>query len=99
MTPWRPPYRPGVAGTGSAAGGPSGEGYNNRERVAERVGLMERPGFERFAVVGHDRGGRVAYRVGPTSSSAYRKPVIPAPSRSRWVGQLPVTPCRFRYSM
>jgi haloacetate dehalogenase len=44
-------------------GGPLGEGYSNRERAAELVDLMERLGFERFAVVGHDRGARVAYRM------------------------------------
>jgi haloacetate dehalogenase len=47
----------------SAPGGPLGEGYSNRERAAELVEVMARLGFERFAVVGHDRGGRVAYRM------------------------------------
>jgi haloacetate dehalogenase len=47
----------------SAPGGPSGEGYSNRERATELAELMARLGFERFSVVGHDRGGRVAYRM------------------------------------
>jgi haloacetate dehalogenase len=47
----------------SAPGGPLGEGYSNRERAAELVELMARLGHTRFAVVGHDRGGRVAYRM------------------------------------
>ena len=47
----------------SAPGGELGEGYSNRERAAELVELMSRLGFERFSVVGHDRGGRVAYRM------------------------------------
>jgi haloacetate dehalogenase len=47
----------------SAPGGPLGEGYGKREMAAELVELMARLGFERFAVVGHDRGGRVAYRM------------------------------------
>jgi haloacetate dehalogenase len=47
----------------SAPGGPLGEGYSNRERAAELVDLMSRLGFDRFSVVGHDRGGRVAYRM------------------------------------
>src|SRR5918997_6718515 len=42
----------------SAPGGPRGEGYSNRERAAELVELMAALGFDRFAVVGHDRGGR-----------------------------------------
>jgi haloacetate dehalogenase len=44
-------------------GGPLGEGYSNRERAAELVELMGKLGFQRFSVVGHDRGGRVAYRM------------------------------------
>jgi haloacetate dehalogenase len=47
----------------SAPGGPLGEGYSNRERAAELVELMARLGHEHFSVVGHDRGGRVAYRM------------------------------------
>jgi haloacetate dehalogenase len=47
----------------SAPGGPRGEGYSSRERAAELVEVMAQLGFERFSVVGHDRGGRVAYRM------------------------------------
>jgi haloacetate dehalogenase len=47
----------------SGPGGPLGEGYSKREMAAELVELMARLGFGRFAVVGHDRGGRVAYRM------------------------------------
>jgi len=47
----------------SAPGGPLGEGYSKREMAAELVELMAELGFERFSVVGHDRGGRVAYRM------------------------------------
>jgi haloacetate dehalogenase len=47
----------------SAPGGPLGEGYSNRDRAAELVDLMGKLGFDRFSVVGHDRGGRVAYRM------------------------------------
>jgi haloacetate dehalogenase len=51
-------------GEGSApGGGPLGEGYSKRELAAELVEVMVRAGFERFSVVGHDRGGRVAYRM------------------------------------
>jgi haloacetate dehalogenase len=47
----------------SEPGGPLGEGYSSRERGGELVELMAQLGFERFRVVGHDRGGRVAYRM------------------------------------
>jgi haloacetate dehalogenase len=44
-------------------GGPLGEGFTKREMADEAVAVMRALGFERFAVVGHDRGGRVAYRM------------------------------------
>jgi haloacetate dehalogenase len=47
----------------SDPGGEIGEGYSNRERAAELVEVMARLGFERFPVVGHDRGARVSYRM------------------------------------
>jgi haloacetate dehalogenase len=53
----------GYGETRSAPGGPLGEGYGNRERAAELVEVMAQLGFDRFSVVGHDRGGRVAYRM------------------------------------
>jgi haloacetate dehalogenase len=37
--------------------------YAKRAMAEDMVALMERLGFDRFAVVGHDRGGRVAYRM------------------------------------
>jgi haloacetate dehalogenase len=45
------------------AGGPLGEGYSKREIATELVQVMTQAGFGSFAVVGHDRGGRVAYRM------------------------------------
>ena len=53
----------GYGSSRSAPGGPRGEGYSNRERAAELVDVMAALGFGRFAVVGHDRGARVAYRM------------------------------------
>jgi haloacetate dehalogenase len=47
----------------SGPGGLLGEGYSKREMAAELVELMAQLGFDRFSVVGHDRGGRVAYRM------------------------------------
>jgi haloacetate dehalogenase len=37
--------------------------YAKAAMAGDMVALMERFGFERFSVVGHDRGGRVAYRL------------------------------------
>jgi haloacetate dehalogenase len=37
--------------------------YTKRAMANELVQVMEKLGFARFSVVGHDRGGRVAYRL------------------------------------
>lgn len=39
------------------------EPYSKRAMARDAVVLMRHLGFERFAVAGHDRGGRVAYRL------------------------------------
>ncbi len=57
---------PDVRGYGRSHKPPSGEGaanYAKRVSAAELVDVMAQLGFERFAVAGHDRGGRVAYRM------------------------------------
>lgn len=53
----------GYGGSRAPAGGPRGEGYSKREMATELMELMARLGHDRFAVVGHDRGARVAYRL------------------------------------
>ena len=37
--------------------------YSKRAMASELVEVMEQLGFTRFSVVGHDRGGRVSYRM------------------------------------
>jgi haloacetate dehalogenase len=37
--------------------------YSKRAMANTQVALMRKLGFERFCVAGHDRGGRVAYRM------------------------------------
>lgn len=53
----------GYGASEAPPGGPLGERYTKREMAAELVALMSDLGHERFAVVGHDRGGRVGYRL------------------------------------
>lgn len=42
---------------------PDCSNYSFRAFAADQVGLMHRLGFERFHVVGHDRGGRTGHRM------------------------------------
>ena len=39
------------------------EPHSKRAMARDQVALMRQLGFDRFAVAGHDRGGRVAYRL------------------------------------
>lgn len=37
--------------------------YSKRAMARDQIAVMEQLGFDRFSVAGHDRGGRVAYRL------------------------------------
>ena len=41
----------------------AGEAYSKRSMARDQVGLMRKLGFERFQLVGHDRGARVSHRL------------------------------------
>ncbi len=49
------------------------EPYSKRAMARDAVAVMERLGFTRFDVAGHDRGGRVAYRLALDHPARVRK--------------------------
>jgi haloacetate dehalogenase len=53
----------GYGRSGCPPSAPDHSPYTKRAMARDMVTMMERFGFERFAVGGHDRGGRVAYRL------------------------------------
>jgi haloacetate dehalogenase len=53
----------GYGRSGCPASTPDHATYAKRAMAEEMVTVMERLGFPRFSVAGHDRGGRVAYRM------------------------------------
>jgi haloacetate dehalogenase len=53
----------GYGDSGKPPSAPDHSPYSKRVMAAEQVALMAALGFDRFAVAGHDRGGRVAYRM------------------------------------
>jgi haloacetate dehalogenase len=57
------PDLPGYGETTARSTEPTHAQASKRTMAADLVRLMRRLGFEAFAVAGHDRGGRVAYRM------------------------------------
>lgn len=53
----------GYGDSGKPAGDPRHETYSKRALAAEQIEVMQALGFERFSVIGHDRGGRVGHRM------------------------------------
>ena len=57
---------PSLRGYGDSSkpeGGLDHAGYSKRAMAQDQIEVMRSLGFERFAIAGHDRGGRVAYRL------------------------------------
>jgi haloacetate dehalogenase len=54
---------PGYGQSGCPASSPHQTSYSKRAMAQQMLQTMSRLGFERFSVAGHDRGGRVAYRL------------------------------------
>jgi haloacetate dehalogenase len=55
-----------LRGYGDSSKPPEGEnhaGYSKRAMAQDQVEIMQQLGYEAFAVVGHDRGGRVGHRM------------------------------------
>ena len=53
----------GYGRSGKPDGDPEHKTHSKRQMARDQLATMAALGFERFAVAGHDRGGRVAYRL------------------------------------
>jgi haloacetate dehalogenase len=53
----------GYGDSGKPPSAPDHEPYSKRVMAGDMVEVMSSLGFDRFSVAGHDRGGRVAYRM------------------------------------
>jgi haloacetate dehalogenase len=68
-----------LRGYGDSAAPPGGEdhaGYSKRAMAADMVAAMAALGHDRFAVAGHDRGGRVAHRMALDHPSAVTRAAV-----------------------
>jgi haloacetate dehalogenase len=63
----------GYGASDCPASSPDHAPYAKRAMAGDMVRLMKRLGFERFCVAGHDRGGRVAYRLALDHPAHVRK--------------------------
>src|SRR4030095_3683987 len=76
----------GYGRSGCPVSTPDHAPYAKRAMAQDMVIVMERLGFPRFSVAGHDRGGRVAYRMAldhPSRIDRLFPPAAPAPG-ARW---------------
>jgi haloacetate dehalogenase len=53
----------GYGGSGKPESSANHETYSKRAMARDQIELMKQLGFGKFSVAGHDRGGRVAYRL------------------------------------
>jgi haloacetate dehalogenase len=66
----------GYGDSSKPPGGTDHFAYSKRAMAQDQVEVMEHLGFREFAVVGHDRGGRVAHRMALDHASRLTKLVI-----------------------
>ena len=66
----------GYGDSSKPAGGPQHEHYSKRVMAQDQIEVMRALGFDRFAVVGHDRGARVAWRMAVEQPEAVTKAAV-----------------------
>ena len=76
----------GYGDSDKPTGTPDHATYSKRVMARDQVELMRGLGFERFRVVGHDRGGRVAHRL-----------ALDHPERVQCIAVLDIVPTRVMY--
>jgi len=66
----------GYGDSSKPQGGENHVNYSKRAMALDQVEVMQSLGFERFAVVGHDRGARVAWRMAVEHPEAVTKAAV-----------------------
>jgi len=66
----------GYGDSSKPAGAADHSNYSKRAMAADMVALMRSLGHERFGLVGHDRGGRVAHRLALDHAPAVEKLMV-----------------------
>ena len=78
----------GYGASSRPPGGADHAGYAKRTMAQDQVEVMEQLGFARFAVAGHDRGARVAYRMALDHAERVTKLAVLdiVPTYAMWAG-------------
>jgi haloacetate dehalogenase len=66
----------GYGDSSKPAGGENHVAYSKRAMAQDQVEVMNSLGFQKFLVVGHDRGGRVAHRMALDHADSVQKLVV-----------------------
>ena len=66
----------GYGDSSKPEGGPDHAAYAKRSLAQDQIDLMHHLGFDRFHVLAHDRGARVAHRLGMDHPQAVRQMVL-----------------------
>ncbi|MET0541271.1 MAG: alpha/beta hydrolase [Variovorax sp.] len=66
----------GYGDSGRPAGGPDHVAYSKREMALDAMAVMQSHGFERFGVLAHDRGARVAHRLAADHPAAVTRMLL-----------------------
>jgi haloacetate dehalogenase len=66
----------GYGDSSKPAGAPDHDNYSKRTMARDQVALMKQLGFERFGVLAHDRGARVAHRLAIDHPAAVNRLVL-----------------------
>jgi len=66
----------GYGDSAKPAGGENHVNYSKRAMAADQVAVMRALGYDRFRLIGHDRGGRVAHRLALDHPAAAEKLVV-----------------------
>ena len=77
----------GYGDSSKPADGDNHSNYSKRAMALDQVEVMRRLGFEKFAVIGHDRGGRVGHRM-----------ALDHPDRVTRLAVLDIVPTYYLYS-
>jgi haloacetate dehalogenase len=75
----------GYGASSKPTGGADHSAYSKRAMAVDQIETMAQLGFERFSVAGHDRGGRVAYRLALDHPAAVAKLAVLDIVPTHWV--------------